>query len=361
MSQSYIHVGLGDFSFQRLEMILSENLFEPVAFVDLKVEESKRKLNNLKNLPEGYSDRVFETISEARKNFNSEVVIIYVSSDVHCDLVCEALNLGLNVFCVKSIANNLDEFEKILSYKKKSKDLILVQGHNNQWNEASLYMQKLLKNKSLFGNFISGYCNMWGMQNLSGEKTKVDVTQDGIYFHSMGVHQLSQLVMAIGLPKSVRSISPVCDNKDLGYSNSIRTSGGSCFFDYGDNRVFTYVGNRAGHGNPFGFASRWSGIWMFHGTNADIYRDRGRITIYKKGNIIQDLFLKDLDLNLIEDEKVQLKQFKNQLNKKFDQIDVQRSSLETWILMEACNISSRENKEINIQDLINKVKLYEIC
>ena len=98
---------------------------------------------------------------------------------------------------------------------------------------------------------------------------------------------------------------------------------------------------------------------MFHGTNADIYRDRVGLQYIKK--YYSGFISKDLDLNLIEDEKVQLKHFKNQLNNKFDQIDIQRSSLETWILMEACNISSRENKEINIQDLINKVKLYEIC
>ena len=89
-------------------------------------------------------------------------------------------------------------------------------------------MQKLLKNKSLFGNFVTGYCNMWGMQNLSGEKTKVDVTQDGIYFHSMGVHQLGQIVMSIGMPKSVISSSPEFKQEDIGFKGITGTSSAIC-------------------------------------------------------------------------------------------------------------------------------------
>ena len=43
---------------------------------------------------------------------------------------------------------------------------------------------------------------MWGRQNLKSDKPLVDVNQEG-FFHSMGVHQLGQIVMSIGMPKSV--------------------------------------------------------------------------------------------------------------------------------------------------------------
>ena len=361
MKKSYIHVGLGNFSLQRLILNLENNRFDPVAFVDINIEESKKKLESIENLPKDLCKKVFTSITEAKKNCDATVCIIYVSSELHADLVIESLSLELNTFCVKAIACDLEEFKKILKQKEKKKDLVLVQGLNNQWNEASLQMQNLIKDKSFFGEFQQGHCIMWGMQNLSGEKQKVDVTKDGIFFHSMGCHQLGQLVATIGLPESVDCISPVTHNPKLGYHNSIRTSGGSCFFDYGDNRSFSYIGNRAGHGNPFGFASRWSGQWLFHGTEGDLVRDRGRITLYKNGNMVKDLFNKDLDDNLIEDEKKQFEIFHENLDGNKNNFNLQRQSLETWVLMEACNIASREKEKVNIKKLTEELGLYKIC
>ena len=45
--------------------------------------------------------------------------------------------------------------------KKKYKKLKLVQGLNNQWNEASIKMQELLNDKENFGELMIGNCTMW--------------------------------------------------------------------------------------------------------------------------------------------------------------------------------------------------------
>ena len=49
--------------------------------------------------------------------------------------------------------------------------------------------------------------------------------------------------------------------------------------------VFSYSATRAAHSNPFGFAARWSGSWIFHGSNADVKREGGRISIFRENNI----------------------------------------------------------------------------
>ena len=82
-------------------------------------------------------------------------------------------------------------------------------------------------------------------------------------------------------------------------------SKGALLFEYPNKIPFSYSGTRAGHGNPYGFASRWSGQWIIHGEKGDLKRDGGRITVYKNGNVTEDVYLKDLDNNLIEDEKRQ--------------------------------------------------------
>lgn len=353
-----IHVGLGIFSLQRLQINLNNNNFEIVAFVDLDKEKSLERLKKLKNIPSNVESRVFTTITEAKKRYDAEVCFIYASSEVHSNLIIESLNLDMHTLCVKSIACNTDQFKEIMKVKNKKPNLILVQGLNNQFNEASFMMQKILNNKEKFGDFKFGHCLVWGRQNLKSSKPLVDTTQDGIFFHSMGCHQLSQLVSALGLPRTVYSLSPKIYNEELGFVNAERTSGGSCMLEYNNNSVFSYLGTRAAHSNPFGFASRWSGQWLFHGTKGDLKREGGRITLFQNGNIVMDNFFKDLDENLIEDDNQQFKIFYENLNGN-KEFDLQKKSLETWILMEACNLSSRSKKEVIINDFIDKLNFLQ--
>ena len=53
-------------------------------------------------------------------------------------------------------------------------------------------MQELLNDKNEFGDLKLETVS-WGRQNLKSDKPLVDVNQEGIFFHSMGVHQLVKL------------------------------------------------------------------------------------------------------------------------------------------------------------------------
>ena len=331
-------------------------MFDVVAFVDLDISKAREGLKKLKNIPSDYEDRIFTSISEAQQKYKAEVCFIYAASEVHSKLIIESLENKLHTFCVKSIASNIKEFKKIIDIKNKNKELKLVQGLNNQWNEASLKMQELLNDTKEFGKLKIGNCIMWGRQNLRSEKPLVDVNQEGIFFHSMAVHQLGQVVSSIGLPKSVISTSPEFEQEDIGFKGVEGTSSAICFFKYEDGGTISYTATRGGHGNPFGFASRWSGNWLFHGTKGDIKREGGRLTLFKNGNIVKDFYLKDLDENLYIDELKQFEIFhKNLLGN--NEFDIQKKSLEIWLLMEACSISSKEKKEIYLKDLTDEVNI----
>jgi predicted dehydrogenase len=351
MKIKYAHVGLGGFSLQRLRINLDNNIFEPVAFIDTNLEK-KKEVSNLIN-----GNNFFSSITEARKNIEFDACIIHASADVHSELVIESIQNDLHTFCVKPIACDMSELKNIIKVKSNKQNLLLVQGQNNQWNEASIKMSSIVNDKSLFGEFLNGHCLMWGMQDLSSIGVDPDTDRDGIFFHSMGCHQLSQLVSSLGLPKYVTSVSQRNFNYETGYRNS-RTSYGNCLLEYDDGSVFSYVGNRGGHGNPFGFASRWSGNWIFHGTKSDLVRNGGRISVFQKGKVIRDLYLKDLDEGLYEDDKKQLNEFGSSIKNKI--FSMQKNSLETWLLMEACNISSREKSKININQIKEEINFNKI-
>ena len=140
-------------------------------------------------------------------------------------------------------------------------------------------------------------------------------------------------------------------DEELDYKDVFGTTGGQCIFEYENGVPFSYTGTRAAHGNIFGFASRWSGQCIIHGEKADLRRVGGRVSLYKNGSMVNDLYLKDLEQNLIEDEKIQFKNFFLAITEKKNKDWLQESSLNTWILMEACNLSSRLKKKISIKEL----------
>jgi len=344
-----IHVGLGKFSVDRLIINRKDQYFETVAFVDIDRKKALDTLKKIQGLPNDYEKRLFSTISDANLAFKAEACFIYVSADQHADLIIESLNNKLHTLCVKPIACSMEEFKKILATKKRNKNYLLINALNNQWSDASIKMQKMLSDKQKFGEFLMGYCICWGRQNLSSQIPLIDTSKDGIFFHSMGCHQLGQLVMAIGLPKTVTCLSPIQEDVEIGFNKINRTAGGSCILEYENQKVFSYIGTRAGHSNPYGFASRWSGSWMFHGSKGDLIRDGGRISLFQKDKMIEDIYLKDLDLGLIEDDKRQIQAFYNEIRNKGL---LQKKSLSIWILMEALNLSSRENKKIIIEEFM---------
>ena len=139
MKIKYAHIGLGKFSLQRLKIILDNGIFEPVAYIDINLKK-KEEISNLIN-----EKNFFTSITEAKKNIDFDVCIIHTSADVHCDLVIESLQNNLHTFCVKPIALDIEEFKKIIKIKISKPNLLLVQGQNNQWNEASIKMKSIIK------------------------------------------------------------------------------------------------------------------------------------------------------------------------------------------------------------------------
>ena len=350
-----IHVGCGDFSLQRLEILCNENLFRPVACVDIDIEKAKKKIEISTNTSvQNLKDKVFKTITEAKKEYDAKVCFIFVSSKEHSKLIVESLNLGMHTYCVKSIACNEDEFHQIISAHKQNPNLILIQGFNNQWNEAAERMRDLLQNENGIGKMLGGECVCWGRQNLKNDPPVVDVTIEGMFFYSLACHQLSQLVAAKGLPEYVTAYVHQRIDEELDYTDVFGTTGGQCIFEYSDGTPFSYTGTRAAHGNIFGFASRWSGQWIVHGEKADLRRQGGRISLYKNGAMVNDLYLKDLDQNLIEDERIQFHEFYLAITDGKNKKWLQQSSLDTWLLMEACNQSARLKKKVSVKSLKEK-------
>ena len=353
-----IFVGCGKFGLQRLIVLIEKTNFSPVACVDLDVVNAKKNLGEIDSAKKiNLHKNVYSNIDKALKKHNASACFIFVAADQHSKLVIQSLENNMHTYCVKPIAMDKKEFKKVNTVIKKKKKLKFLQGFNNQWNEAAIYMKNLINKKNKIGKIIGGQCICWGRQNLKQIPAHIEVKKSGMFYIALACHQLSQLVAINGLPDYVTSYVHNKKDKDIGQTGVFGTAGGQCIFEYPGRIPFSYTGSRAAHGNPFGFASRWSGQWIIHGENGDIKRDGGRISVFKNGQMIEDTFLKDLDFDLLEDEKIQFQEFYDiiKTSKKGTSQKIQNDSLETWILMEACNESAKLNKKISVKKFKKKI------
>ena len=349
-----IHVGCTHFAHGRLQAQVNTNGLEPVACVDINLEGAKRGVESINGAPEGLSEHIYTTITEAKeKHAQAQACLIYASTTVHAELIVESLNLGMHTLCVKPIATTQAEFHDIIKAHKANPGTILVQGQNKRWNPAAAKMREWLREDGGIGQMLGGECRFWIRQNLftGPDSRQPDAYVDGLYFHAGCSHQLDQLVAAKGLPKYVTA--QVHNRRDpaLGQIDAWGTAGGNALMEYHNGAPFTYAGTRAGHMGAYG----WSGVWTFHGEDGDLRRDGGHLQLFQTGKEIENLTLQDLHGGLIEDDRLQFDALADAITTGKDREWIQDSTLGTWILMEACNESARTHERVDVDAFAQKM------
>lgn len=347
-----IHVGCRRFGLGRLQALVNCRGLEPVACVDIALDEARHGMKSLQGpVPSGLADRVYSTITEARRKHHAELCLIYATTTVHAQLVVESLGLGMHTLCVKPIACTQAEFREIMAARRPRPDLILVQGHNKRWNPAATKMREWLRGEQGIGEMLGGECRLWIRQNLRPVPAvrEPDAFLEGQFFHSGMSHQIDQLVAAKGLPRFVTARVHQRKDPELDQTGVWGTAGGQAFLEYATGAPFCYTGTRAAHADPFGLGSRWSGHWTIHGERGDLRRDGGHLQLFRNGRVVEDWYLQDLHAGLVEDDRIQFDALADALATGKDRQWLQETTLGTWILMEACNESARTQARIDLE------------
>ncbi len=279
--------------------------------------------------------------------------LVYASTTSHAELIVESLSSGMHTLCVKPIACNQDEFRSIIEAHRMHSDLMLVQRQNIRWNPAAAKMRKWLKEPGGIGRLIAGEVRFWIRQNLwtGPESKQPDAYVPGLFFHSGSSHQLDQLVAATGLPRYVTARYHLRQDTEIAQTGIEGTAGGNTLFEYDNGAIVTYCGTRAAHAGPYS----WSGSCTMHGEEGDLIRNGGNLQLYRKGECVEDLTLQDLHPGLIEDDRLQFDAFAKAIEDGTDRDWLQNSTLNTWILMEACNESARTEKRLDVYELRSKL------
>ena len=353
-----IHVGCSGYALGRLHALVNCKGLEPVAGVDINLEEARKNVANMDgDVPSGLAERIYTTITEAREKHHAKACVIFTSTPSHAKLTIESLNLGLHTLCVKPIAFNQAEFGQVMSTHRANPNVMFVQGQNKRWNPAAAKMREWL-GEEVIGEMLGGECRLWVRMR---DSTPAD---DEMFFHFCAGHQLDQLVAAKGLPKYLTAyIQP--NKEQTGVSGP---SGGQVLMEYANGAPFSYTATRAAHTNGEWRIYGWSGEWTIHGEKGDIsrtagYPEPGHLRLFRRGECVEDLQLQDLHpppkgvsyRHWEEDDRLQFEAFAEAISTGKDEDWIQETTLNAWVLMEACHVSVRTRERVDVETFRAKV------
>ncbi len=343
-----IHVGCMHFGHGRLQALINAHGLDAVAVVDLDRDGARDSIARLSGaVPDYLPNRVYGSITEARAAHEASTCLIYASTTAHASLITEALGLGLHTLCVKPMVTSQEEFQQVAIARRNAGDRMLVQGQNKRWNPAAAKMREWLQDDDGVGEMLGGECRFWIRQNLwtGPDSMQPDAFVEGLFFHAGSSHQLDQLVAAKGLPRHVTARVHTRTDESLAQTGVWGTAGGQAFMEYDNGAPFSYTGTRAGHATHVG----WSGSWSFHGVHGDLRRDGGHLELHRAGESVESLDLQDLHAGLIEDDRIQFDAFAHAIETGEGREWMETSSVDTWVLMEACNVAAREETRLDVR------------
>lgn len=169
-------VGVGNWGEKHLKKILSISGFSLAGIWDINS-------SRLKEVAQKYSVNSFSSLEETIAD--SDAIILTVPTSVHFDLSMKVLLAGKHLFVEKPIVEKTADALKIIELAER-KNLVLMVGHIERFNNAFLSVEPLLKKKRLL--FVEAH----RLAQFSGRCTDVSVVMD------LMIHDLELLTYICG-------------------------------------------------------------------------------------------------------------------------------------------------------------------
>lgn len=202
---------------------------EIVAICDILEERAKSVAAEF-GVPAYYTD-----YHDVLKIEGLDAVDICTPNDLHSVIAIDALNAGLNVFCEKPDAKNVEEAEKMKAAAEKNGKLLMVMRNNRYWL-TSEFLKKYIADGKM-GNIYAAKCG-WqrrrGIPGKGGWFTTKERSGGGPLI-DLGVHMIDLAIWLMGNPRPV-SVSGATYTK---FANSdVSDSANSSFGDKVEDGTF---------------------------------------------------------------------------------------------------------------------------
>lgn len=192
------HVGCGVISDNHLDALVKNESVELVALCDVRLERAEAKREQYGIACEVYADYV-----EMLDAVKPDAVHIATPHHLHCDMACEALGRGINVFLEKPICIKREEIDRLISAERASEGRVCV-CFQNRFNPATVYAQRVVAED---GGAVTAYASLfWNRDEAyynSDEWRGKAATEGGGVMINQAIHTLDLLCLFFGIPQKV--------------------------------------------------------------------------------------------------------------------------------------------------------------
>ena len=137
----------------------------------------------------------FDTLEDFLKSDLFNLVLVATPNDVHCELVCAALNAGKNVICEKPVAMSLEELDKMIDTAKRNNVLFTVH-QNRRWDKDFRIVKEIWDSGEL-GHIYAIHSRLHGARGaMFGWRAEPE--HGGGMIYDWGVHFVDQLLFMMG-------------------------------------------------------------------------------------------------------------------------------------------------------------------
>ena len=144
----------------------------------------------------------FDTLDSFLASDLFNLVLVSTPNDVHCEMVCAALNAGKHVICEKPVAMSLDQLDRMIAASKANGRLFTVH-QNRRWDKDFLIVKKLLESGDL-GRVYALQSRLHGSRGaMFGWRAEPE--HGGGMVYDWGVHFVDQILCLEGFD-SVKSV-----------------------------------------------------------------------------------------------------------------------------------------------------------
>tara|TARA_B100001093_G_C26765603_1_gene987749 strand:+ start:500 stop:1546 length:1047 start_codon:yes stop_codon:yes gene_type:complete len=188
--------GYGVVGKKRAECIQNNLNLNLVSVCDIKYKNKEHELNGIKYLS-NYKDLINQDI---------DIIFICLSNDLLSEVTIASINSGINIFCEKPPARNLEEL-KLVQKSIKNKNVKLKYGFNHRYHGSVQKAFDIIKSNE-FGKII----NMRGLYgksklitfNQTDWRTKRKISGGGVLL-DQGIHLIDLMRLFSGEFKTVYS------------------------------------------------------------------------------------------------------------------------------------------------------------
>ncbi|MBR5527444.1 MAG: Gfo/Idh/MocA family oxidoreductase [Clostridia bacterium] len=177
--------------------------------VDEKKFENYKADFNLEGVADGNFDfskfRCYTNVDEMlEKETELDMVSVIVPTYLHCEISCKCLEKGINVFCEKPMALNLEECERMITTAKKAGKRLMIGQCLRFWGEYN-YLKECVETER-FGKVIAAYFYRGGstpLWSFGDWYHKKELGGGAIY--DQHIHDVDMVNYLFGMPEKVCS------------------------------------------------------------------------------------------------------------------------------------------------------------